>query len=212
MKKILVALAFFSAALLLSAANAPVNRKTWAASPDAYFLTAEERVAWKKVATDDQAREFVGKYLAERGDGFEPMLRERIAVADKYFSAGKSRGSETLRGKVIILFGPPSRFSSKSGREGQGSGNSDRAKTAGGVPDPHSNVGPGVRGLAMTAQNPIFTLEYDEPSAPKAIGKSFRVDLKMKSDAVQEAAEPKDLEDKFEAVARASRVKSPPAL
>ena len=207
MKKVLEALAVFSLASMLAADDASVNRKTWAASPDAYFLTAEERAAWKQVATDEQAREFVARFLAERPDDFEATLRERVAIADKYFSAGKRRGSETLRGKVIILFGPPSRLSTKSGRESQSGGHSDRAEAAGGVPDPHSNVGPGVRGLAVTAQDPIFTLEYDEAQAPKPIGKAFRVDLKMKSDAVQEALEPRDLDEKFEAMARASRVR-----
>lgn len=206
MKKIITTLGFCSLASMLLAAGAPVNRKTWAAAPEAYFLTAEERAAWKKVANDDEARQFVARYLAERGDAFEPMLRERIAIADKYFAAGKTRGSETLRGKVIILFGPPSRLSTKSGRESQSGGHSDRAEAASGVPDPHSNVGPGVRGLAVTALDPIFTLEYDEAQAPRSIGKAFRVDLKMKSDALQEPLEPKDLEEKFETVARASRL------
>ncbi len=207
MKRILAALVLASFALALAAADpAP---KTWAASPEAYFLTSEERTAWRSVATDEQARGFVARYRAERSADFERMLRERIGVADKYFSSGKKRGSETLRGKVIILFGPPSRLSTKNGRENMGSTNSDRAEVAGGVSDPHSNVGPGVRGLAQTAQDPIFTVEYDQAQAPKAIGKAFQVELKMKSDTKQEPVDSKDLEEKFEAVARASRLRAP---
>lgn len=206
MKRLLGALVVASFASVLAAADEAPSRKTWAASPEAYFLTTEERAAWKNVGTDEQAREFVARYMADRGADFEPMLRERIGVADKYFSSGKKRGSETLRGKVIILFGPPSRLSTKNGRENMGSTNSDRAEVAGGVADPHSNVGPGVRGLAQTAQDPVFTVEYDQSHAPKAIG-AFQVELKMKSDTKQEPIDTKDLEEKFEAVARASRVR-----
>ncbi|MFN2634021.1 MAG: hypothetical protein ABR610_11445 [Thermoanaerobaculia bacterium] len=86
--------------------------------------------------------------------------------------------------------------------------NSDRAEVAGGVSDPHSNVGPGVRGLAQSAQDPIFTVEYDQAHPPESHRESFQVDGKMKSDTKQEPMDPKDLEEKFEAVARAFRVPS----
>ncbi|MCA1581512.1 MAG: hypothetical protein LC796_08995 [Acidobacteria bacterium] len=91
MKRILGALVLASFAPALPAADDAVNRKTWAASPEAYF-TSEERTAWKRVGTDQEAREFVARSLADRGTEFEPMLRGRIAVADKYFSSGKEAG------------------------------------------------------------------------------------------------------------------------
>ena len=90
MRRTLGALALASFASAFAAADDAPNRKTWEASPEAYFLTSEERAAWKNVGTDAQARDFVGRYMAERGPDFEPMLRERIAVADKYFSPGRS--------------------------------------------------------------------------------------------------------------------------
>jgi len=68
-----------------------------------------------------------------------------------------------------------------------------------GAPSP---MGPHSTG----AQTPVFSFLYDDEHAPKAIGKAFRADLKMYSEADQEPADPRDLESKFEAVAQASVV------
>ena len=126
-------------------------------------------------------------------------------MADKYFSAGKVKGSETLRGKVIILFGPPSEIKQNEGQGSMGRpGTVDRAEVTSGVPDAHGNVGPGTAGLVVSQKDPVFILVYDEQHAPRSIGKAFRVELNMKSAARQEAAKPEELEEKFEAVARAS--------
>ena len=59
------------------------------------------------------------------------------------------------------------------------------------------------------AQTPVFTFVYDDEHAPKAIGKAFRAELKMYSDADQEPADPRDLEGKFDVVARGSIVADP---
>lgn len=179
--------------------------KDWAKSPEAYFLTSQERVEWKTIKEDAQARDFIARYLARRGPDFRGILTERIGVADKYFSAGKVKGSETLRGKVIIVFGPPSQILQSDSRGSMGRpGTVDRGEVTSGVPDPHSNVGPGVAGLSRSEQEAIFSILYDERHAPRSIGKAIRVDLKMKSDARQEAVRPEELEEWFETVAKAS--------
>lgn len=111
-------------------------------------------------------------YDAERAPDLPQVLRERIAVADKYFTSGKTRGSETLRGKVIILFGPPSELTSKSGLENiGGGGSSDRANVTSGVSDPHANVGPGTRGLAQSAVDPIFSFVTTKRTRRRRSGK-----------------------------------------
>lgn len=128
-------------------------------------------------------------------------------MADKHFSADKVKGSETLRGKVIIVFGPPSGFEQSGSRDSMGRVITDRGDlgyASAGVADPHSNVGPGASGLMVSAKEPIFSILYDQRASPKPIGTAFRVDLKMKSPAKQEAVDPKDLETKFEVVAKAS--------
>ena len=63
-------LKFRLAALLLlvaacaSAATLSKTYKAWDKSPEAYFLTSEERAQWKNVHTDAEAEKFVGDYLA----------------------------------------------------------------------------------------------------------------------------------------------------
>lgn len=179
--------------------------KEWPASPEAYFLTSEEKLQWKSVKDDARAQEFVAKYYARRSPDLAKILKERIEVADKYFSAGKVKGSETLRGKVIILFGPPSeiRQTASDGSMGRPA-TSERANVTDGVPDPHGNVGPGAAGLVHSEHDPLFVIVYDEQHAPKSIGKAFRVELKMKSATRQEAARAEELDEKFETVAKAS--------
>jgi len=181
--------------------------KKWPVSPEAYFLTSAERAEWKKASTDEQAKELVARYWADRAPELKQTIQERVEVADKYFSKGKTRGSETLRGKVIILFGPPSEVKMKESDSRMGNASeADRAAVTSGVADPHSNVGPGARGLSRSEQDPVFTIAYDAAHAPKAIGKAFQVDVKMRAKEV--AADPDDLDAKFEAVAKASRVRA----
>jgi GWxTD domain-containing protein len=193
------------AASRLAAGGLSPQFKDWAKSPEAYFLTAEEKTQWKNVKDDGQAKEFVERYYARRAPDLPQVLKERIGVADKYFSAGKVKGSETLRGKVIIVFGPPSELQENAGEGSMGrAGTVDRGSVTSGVADPHGNVGPGAAGLVVSEKSPIFTIVYDAAHAPKSIGKAFRVELKMKTAAVQEAVKPEELEEKFETVARAS--------
>src|SRR5690348_16238085 len=80
----------------LAAAGLSKKYKSWDKSPEAYFLTGAEKAQWKQVKTDAEAQSFVLDYKAKRGPDFEKMLSDRVAVADKYFSSGETRGSETL--------------------------------------------------------------------------------------------------------------------
>jgi GWxTD domain-containing protein len=193
------------AAAMASADSLSPQFKDWAKSPEAYFLTAEEKIQWKDIKDDAAAREFVAKYYAKRAPDLPEILKERIGVADKYFSAGKVKGSETLRGKVIILFGPPSEIQQNAGEGSMGRpGTTDRAEVTSRVPDAHGNVGPGTAGLVVSQKDPVFVIVYDEKHAPKSIGKAFRVELKMKGAAKQEAVKAEELEENFEAVAKAS--------
>jgi GWxTD domain-containing protein len=195
--------------LFCTAAAATLSEKyrSWDKSPEAYFLTSEEKAKWKNVKTDDEAEKFVADYFARREPDLKAKLAERIAVADKYFSAGKVKGSETLRGKVIIVFGPPSQLDSSGPRDSKGrplGNDGDSSYRGTGVADPLTNVGPGASGLRISAKEPTFTILYDEKAAPAPIGKAFQVQLRMKSATQQEAIDPVALEENFEKVAKAS--------
>jgi len=80
----------------------------WAESPQAYFMTKAERAEWAAITTDDAAQQFVDKFVASRGPDFIEEVKTRAAIADKYLTVGKTPGSRSLRGKVIIVLGPPS--------------------------------------------------------------------------------------------------------
>ena len=208
MKKTIIALVLIlSAASLVFGSGLSKKYKTWDKSPESYFLTTSERDQWKKVKTDAEAQNFVLDYKAKRGPDFEKMLAERIAIADKYFSSGETKGSETLRGKVVIVFGPPSSIERGKGDAGNktdatrvdnfSSGNGGVAMSSSGTAGPMSPH-------ANAAQAPMFTFVYNKEAAPKAIGKAFRVELKLFTAADQEPEDPQGLDQKFEAMAEAS--------
>ncbi len=85
--------------------------KDWGSSPQAQFMTKAEREQWSAIKTDEEAEQFVNAFLAKRGPDFPALVADRVAAADKYLTYGKTPGSQTLRGKIIILLGPPSSFS-----------------------------------------------------------------------------------------------------
>ena len=196
----------------LPAEHLSTKYRSWDKSPEASFLTSAERAQWKQVRVDADAERFVADYFARRGPDFPAMLKERIVAADKYFSSGKIKGSETLRGKVVILFGPPTSVDQTQSKANLGTGGvGDEARYAGtGVPNPYSNVGAGAAGLSHSERAEQFNFEYDKRQAPAAIGKPFRVEILIRSGSDQQALDPQGLEEKFEAVAKASITREAP--
>lgn len=195
--------------------------KNWNKTPDAYFLTLGEKAEWKKIKSDDDAEKFISSYRAKRPAAFWEEISKRVAAADKYFSAGSTKGSETLRGKVVILFGPPTSVfngdagagsdPSKSGGQTQIAASQTSAtgdSRSGGISmgsggglnpvnAPHSS--------GVTPESyPTVMFVYDEKAAPKAIGKDFRISVRVISGKEQEPVDEKDLDEKTEAVAKAS--------
>lgn len=79
----------------------------WPDSPQGYFMTADERAGWSKLATEGEAQAFVDAFLARRAPDFAGEIATRAEMADRYLTLGRTPGSRSLRGKVVILFGPP---------------------------------------------------------------------------------------------------------
>ena len=103
--------AFAFVALVTVPAVAELSRfKEWGNSAQAYFMTKAEREQWTAIKSDTEAEAFIKNFVASRGPGFAGEVEKRVAVADKYLTFGKTPGSETLRGKIIILLGPPASF------------------------------------------------------------------------------------------------------
>jgi GWxTD domain-containing protein len=115
--------------------------KDWANSPQAYFMTKAERAQWATVVTDADAEKFVSDFLARRGPGFADQVADRVANADKYLTIGKKPGSQTLRGKIIVLLGPPTSIKTE-----QKKGRVDRSAPIGGYSGSSDVSGSGLGG------------------------------------------------------------------
>ena len=119
MKKALLVLAGFAVAV--SALAQLTKFKDWDKSAEAYFLTPAERAEWKNVTSDADAEKFIALYYAKRGgDPFKQEVARRIAAADQQFKSPRyKRGSDSVRGHLLVVLGPPSRVSqSRPGQEG----------------------------------------------------------------------------------------------
>jgi hypothetical protein len=139
MKKQIALLLLFVPSLLFAAALSQ-KYKDWAASPQAYFMTKEERAQWSGVVTDADAEKFIAQFVASRGADFAEQVADRATNADKYLTIGKTRpASQTLRGKVIVLLGPPSALKNELKK-----GRVDRASTAGGYMSAAGDSGSGL--------------------------------------------------------------------
>jgi GWxTD domain-containing protein len=205
----------------LTAGGLSKKMKEWPKSPQAYFMTHDEQREWKEIKTDAEAQKFIDEYLAKRGPDFQKMIQPRIEAADKYFSADGVKGSETMRGKVVVLFGPPSGIATGGPSSTPGASRGARsvvnsagegASPSGGVTSDSSGGGNPMFAShssgASPSEQPQFTLVYDEQAAPKAIGKAFRIDLAVYSADDQQPVDPKTFEELQEKVAQASIIGS----
>lgn len=93
----------------------------WASSPEAYFLTAEERAEWRKLDSRDSRHDFIERYWLKRDptpgtarNEFREMVLARIKTADAQFKIEKTPGSATARGLVFIVLGSPARVQNRN--------------------------------------------------------------------------------------------------
>ncbi len=93
--------------------------KDWAKSPEAYFLTSEEKQAWSAIKSDAEAEKFIALYWARRDptpgtpqNEFKDGVMRRIAAADEQFKLRRyNKGSESNRGRIFVVLGAPNRAS-----------------------------------------------------------------------------------------------------
>ena len=158
MKKILMALA--GLALAATSLAQLTKYKDWDKGPEAYFLTSAERAEWKKVATDQDAEQFIALYWAKRGgEPFKQEIARRIAAADQQFKLARyRRGAESVRGHLLVVLGPPSRVSQQRAQENQ-------VDDTGGVTAPAIDPRFQDNGTAVT-----YTWTYDKTRLDPSIG------------------------------------------
>ena len=113
--------------LLLVAGSAAAalspQMQEWGKGPVQHLMTKEEASKWKAVTSDEQAQQFIDLFWAKRDPSpgtavneYQARFDQLVKTADERFVHGKVRGSMTDRGKVWVLFGPPSRLRS-SGKD-----------------------------------------------------------------------------------------------
>lgn len=213
MPRSLVATAFLLLAAL--SAFAQLGRhKTWIDSPEAYFITAEERQQWQVLTDEAAAETFIADYRARRGgDKFTAELKKRVEMADKYLTIGNVKGSDSLRGKLVILFGAPANIavSDRVAKSGYTSGPSTAAVsdlgtgvTAQSADGTSQRIGSGQPGRAFRD----FTFTFPASAAAAFNGKDYVVSVEADAgtgkDRLGKGMKQKDVDAMIEAVAKAS--------
>ncbi len=110
-------MAFVGLALASLAIAQLAKYKDWPKSSEAYFLTPAEREEWSKIKSDEEAEKFISLYWAKRGTRFRDEVSRRIAAADEQFKMRRQKGSESVRGRLLITLGPPSRVLQERAQE-----------------------------------------------------------------------------------------------
>jgi GWxTD domain-containing protein len=96
-----------------SAAVLPKER--WAQSALRFLMTKQEKDDWEKLSDDVSRTEFAAAFWRRRDpdpatpeNEFRDEMEYRVRFANERFAQGEKRGSETDRGMVFLLLGPPS--------------------------------------------------------------------------------------------------------
>jgi GWxTD domain-containing protein len=118
MKSLRALLLSFASLVLVSTlrAQAPPTDEDWANSPEAYFLTSEEKQEWKGLRSSEGRYEFIERYWLKRdpspgtpANEFQDLVRNRIRTADARYRVENTPGSRTAQGFVFVIFGTPAR-------------------------------------------------------------------------------------------------------
>src|SRR4051794_17726469 len=186
MKRIAAVIALLLCTSALFAGTLSTSYKDWPKSPVAYYMTNDERKQWGALQGDVEREQFIKDYISRRGgETFTKEVAQNAAQADKYLTVGKTRGSETLRGKMMILLGPaaPSAVTKK--------------KKAGEVRMAPSTIGmsgidagPSMEDMQTAANDPgnstyyitEYAYTYPAASLPAAYGKPLSVKFEVEPD------------------------------
>ena len=183
--------------------------KDWPNTPIGYYLTNAERKQWDALQTDAEAEQFIKDFIAKRGgETFTREVAQNAEKADKYLTVGKTAGSETVRGKMMILLGPTVATAAAKKKK-SGEVHLAPATTIAGL------SGPSMQDMQTASNDPgnstLFTTEYTytypASALPPAYGKSLTVKIEVEPDKNRDrlvgiGAE-KELDKLYEMVAQA---------
>jgi GWxTD domain-containing protein len=186
MKRTATVIALLLCASAIVAGVSATSYKDWAKSPVAYYMTNDERKQWDALQSDVEREQFIKDFIARRGgETFTKEVAQNAAQADKYLTVGKTAGSESLRGKMMILLGPaaPSAVTKK--------------KKAGEVRMAPSTIGmsgidagPSLQDMQTAANDPgnstyyitEYTYTYPATALPAAYGKPLTIKFEVEPD------------------------------
>jgi GWxTD domain-containing protein len=87
----------------------------WTAGPVRFLMSQAEKIAWERTSGPIERAEFVTNFWRTRDPNpltpeneLQEEFEKRVAFADSRFTDGEKSGSETDRGMVFVLLGPPS--------------------------------------------------------------------------------------------------------
>lgn len=118
---ILLAAGFVYAQNSVSWKDLQNNMNEWGKGPVSLIMTNEERSTFTKLKTPEEKLQFIKLFWARR----DPILRtranefkeeffKRVEYANQNFAEKNVTGWQTARGKVYVIFGPPSRVDHES--------------------------------------------------------------------------------------------------
>ena len=119
----MIAAVLASAAAIAAFAQLSMAKADWARGPVQYLMTRDEMTAWNAIKSDADADKFIALFWARRDptpgtpqNEFREDFERRVQYADQTFTNGRQRGSLSDRGKVLVLFGAPTRAVRTPGR------------------------------------------------------------------------------------------------
>jgi len=120
LRKLVVVAVVAASALVASAGTVGIRVPGISGEPAEWLLTPAERSEIANLKSVDEAKAYVDLFWARRDptpgtsrNEFRDVFEARVIAADKYFTQGTLKGSQSDRGKVYILLGPPSNLTSK---------------------------------------------------------------------------------------------------
>jgi len=113
-RNLLIAATLTIAAAVSAAAALSPAKADFGKGPAQFIMTAEEKAAWKNIQNDADADAFIALFWARRDptpatprNEFREEFESRVATADKQFGTGRTKGSMTDPGRMLIVYGPP---------------------------------------------------------------------------------------------------------
>jgi len=191
------------------AAGVSRSYKDWPNTPIGYYLTNAERKQWDALQSDAEAEQFIKDFIARRGgETFTREVSQNAEKADKYLTIGKTPGSETVRGKMMILLGPTVPTAATKKKK-SGEVHLAPATSIGDLSGPTmqdmqaASNDPGNSTLFITE----YTYTYPASALPAAYGKPLTVKIEVEPDKNRDrlvgiGAE-KELDKVYEMVAQA---------